>query len=96
MISVVRSLLQKIIDDIDAGNTIISEEEEVKIIESLRELRKKDKPMSKYQAYTYLGLSRASFDNMVREGKLPEGKHIAGFKEKFWDRNEIDKYLKKK
>ena len=52
--------------------------------------------MSKYQAYTYLGLSRASFDNMVREGKLPEGKHIAGFKEKFWDRNEIDKYLKKK
>ena len=95
MISVVRNLLQKIIDDIDAGNTNISEKDEIKIIESLRELRRKDKPMSKYQAYTYLEISRATFDNMIREGKLPEGKHIAGFKEKFWDKSEIDKYLKR-
>ena len=37
MLKVLRELLVGIIDDIDTGNTNIEEEDEVKIIESLRQ-----------------------------------------------------------
>ena len=47
--------------------------------------------MSKYQAYTYLNMSRATFDNLVREGKLPKGVKVAGFKELFWYKKDLDK-----
>jgi hypothetical protein len=30
---------------------------------------------------------------MVREGKLPQGSRQAGFKEKFWKKSEILKYI---
>lgn len=69
MLKVLRELLVGIIDDIDTGNTNIEEEDEVKIIESLRQYTRKDKPMSKYQAYTYLNMSRATFDNLVIIGE---------------------------
>lgn len=84
MLKTIRTLLLKVVDDIDAGNTNIEESDAVEIINSLKELVRTDKPMSKYQAYTYLNISRATFDNLVREGKLPKGKKVAGFKELQW------------
>ena len=93
MLKVLRGLLVKLIDDIDTGNTNIVEEDEVKIIEVLRQYTERDKPMSKYQAYTYLNMSRATFDNLVREGKLPKGVKVAGFKELFWYKKDLDKAL---
>lgn len=93
MLNAIRSLLQKLLDDIDAGNSNITEEEEHKIIDILSEIT--DNRMSKYQACQYLNVSRATFDNLVRDGFLPEGKHQAGFKEKFWRRTDILKYTPK-
>lgn len=84
MLKTIRTLLLKVVDDIDAGNTNIEESDAIEIINSLKELVRTDKPMSKYQAYTYLNISRATFDNLVREGKLPKGKKVAGFKELKW------------
>ena len=84
MLSVLQKLLRKIDEDIDAGNSNISEEEELQIVEILKEYTRKDKPMSKYQAYTYLNISRATFDNLVKDNKLPAGRKVAGFKELFW------------
>ena len=57
----------------------------VKLLKGMR----RDNPISKYQAYTYLGIRRAKFDNLVREGKIPEGKKIPGFKEKFWYKKDL-------
>lgn len=94
MLSVIRDLLDNIIDDIDSGNSDISKEDELKIIRLLKKYTRKDIPMSKYQAYTYLNISRASFDNMVREGKIPKGKKVEGFKELFWYKKDIDKIIK--
>ena len=88
MLQTIRKLLLGIVDDIDAGNSNIDEEEAMKIVEMLKGMRK-DNPMSKYQAYTYLGISRATFDNLVREGKLPEGRTIPGFKEKIWYKKDL-------
>lgn len=94
MLNVLRAQLVKIIEDIDTGNSNITEEDTIEITKALRRITRKDNPMSKYQAYTYLNISRATFDNLVKEGKLPEGKKIEGFKEKFWYKRDLDKYIK--
>lgn len=94
MLSVIRELLLKIVDDIDTGNSNLSDEESIEVIKSLRKYTRKDTPLSKYQAYTYLNMSRAKFDNMVRDGKLPKGKKIAGFKELIWYKRDLNKYIK--
>ena len=94
MLQTIKRLLLSIIDDIDAGNPDISEEEALKIAKTLKTMVRKDIPMSKYQAYTYLNISRATFDNLVREGKIPRGKKIPGFKELVWQKKDIKKLLK--
>lgn len=48
-------------------------------------------PMSKEQAFSYLQISRSTFDARVAEGKLPKGRKRRGFKELFWFKNELDK-----
>lgn len=73
MLKIIRNLLAKIIDDIDAGNSNITEDEAIKLIGTLKELTDKEKRLSKYAACRYLNISRATFDNYVREGKLPRG-----------------------
>lgn len=42
-----------------------------------------------------LEVRRATFDNYVREGKLPRGKHEAGFKELSWSRKDLDSFVQK-
>ena len=93
MLSIIRKLLAKILDDIDAGNSNITEEEGNQIIEMLSSIT--DDRMSKYQVCQYLNVSRATFDNLVRDSFIPEGKHQAGFKEKYWRRSDILKYAPK-
>ena len=88
MLQTIRKLLIGIIDDIDAGNTNIDEKEAMEVVRLLKGMRR-DNPISKYQAYTYLGISRAKFDNLVSEGKIPEGKKIPGFKEKVWFKKDL-------
>ena len=89
MIGLIRSLLQNCIDRIDAGNSNISADEEIEIIELLKRYTDKDRNFSKYQACKYLNMSRATFDNYVREGKIPKGKKEAGFKELLWKESEL-------
>ncbi|MBQ9391965.1 MAG: helix-turn-helix domain-containing protein [Lachnospiraceae bacterium] len=81
----------KFLNGIDAGNSNITEQEAQDIITFLNGVA--DPKLSKYQACQLLNCSRATFDNLVREGKLPEGKRQAGFKEKFWNKQEILKYI---
>lgn len=46
-------------------------------------------PMSKEKACIYLNISRSKFDDLVREGKLPRGRHTLGFKELRWYKDEL-------
>ena len=94
MLMQIKNILNQIIDNIDAGNSNITEEDEAHIIDCLRKYTHKDEGMSKYSACQYLNISRAKFDNMVREGKLPEGKKVIGFKEKRWYKKDLDQLLK--
>ena len=87
--TILKNHLQKIIDDIDTGNSNLSEDEIQEVVDKLKEYSRKDIPLSKYQAYTYLNISRAKFDNLVREGRLPKGQKVAGFKELRWYKRDL-------
>ena len=89
MIDIIKSLLQNCIDRIDSGNSNLSADEEIEVIQLLKKYTDKDRKLSKYQACKYLNMSRATFDKYIREGKIPKGKKEAGFKEIFWDESEL-------
>lgn len=95
MLKIIKGLLEKIIDNIDAGNSTITENEAIQVIGVLRNLTDKEKRFSKYAACRYLNVSRATFDNYVREGKLPKGIHEVGFKELSWYQKDLDTFIKK-
>ena len=94
MIGLIRSLLQNCIDRIDAGNSNLNAEEEIKVIELLKKYTNKDRKLSKYQACTYLNMSRATFDKYIRDGKIPKGKKEAGFKELFYLESDLREFVK--
>lgn len=95
MLRIIRDLLLKIVDNIDAGNSNLSEDEALQAMSYLKELTNKEKRLSKYQACQYLNVSRATFDNYVRDGKLPRGKKEAGFKELSYSKKELDDFIRK-
>lgn len=93
MINIIKSILNNIIKDIDAGNSNITEEDEAKILEVLNKYTHKDERLSKYQACKYLNVSRATFDNYIRDGKLPKGIKQVGFKELSWFKKDLDIFI---
>ena len=96
MLKIIRNILQKFIDDIDANNSNLSFEDQCKIIRVLSNVDiGKDNEMSKTQAADYLGVCRATFDNYVHDGKIPKGVHIEGFKELRWYKSDLDLFLTK-
>lgn len=86
--------LQKMIDDIDAGNSNIEEDDAIEIARFVKEIARKDMPMSKYEACVYLNISRSKFDGHVREGKIPKGKKMPGWKELAWFKKDLKKLKK--
>lgn len=86
----IKDLLLEIVDNIDSGNSNISEKESLELMEHLSRLTNKEEKLSKYQACKYLGVSRATFDNWVRAGKLPKGRKQQGFKELFYYKKDLD------
>ena len=91
MLDIIKNLLLKIIDDIDQGNSNMTAEECHEIIDTLNRVTNKNEKFSEYQACNYLGISRATFDNYVREGKIPKGLKQPGFKEIFFYKRDLDK-----
>lgn len=94
MLKVIKDILLKIINNIDSGNSNISKEDAINIIDNLKKFTEKDKRISKYAACKYLNVSRATFDNYVRSGKLSRGKHELGFKELSWSIKELEEFIR--
>lgn len=94
MLKIIRSILQKFIDDIDANNTNLNYEQQCSIIRILSNVDiGQENEMNKTQAADYIGVSRATFDNYVRDGFIPKGKKIEGFKELRWYKSDLDLFL---
>ena len=95
MLKIIRSILQKFIDDIDANNTNLSFEQQCDIVRLLSNVNNPNE-MSKTQAADFIGVSTAPFDNYVKDGFIPKGVHVEGFKELRWYKCDLDLYLTNK
>ena len=91
---VIAQLLEQCLGNIKAGTSNISEEDQLEIVAMLKKYTDKDRRLSKYQACAYLNISRATFDNYVREGKIPKGKKETGWKELSWSESELKEIIK--
>ena len=94
MLKIIRNLLQQHIDNIDSGNTNIDFQQQSDIIKILSNVNLgQDNEMNKTDAADYLGVSRATFDNYVRDGFIPKGKQVGKFKELRWYKSDLDLFL---
>ena len=94
LIKILRDLLQQIIDDIDSGNSNISENEQLEAIKFIQKINSKE--LSKIEAAEYIGVSRATFDNYISKGLIPKGSKRPGLSNLLWSKSDLDKYLETK
>lgn len=92
MLSAISKLLREIADKIDSGGCYISKEQQMFIFDELQVLAQNNDRVSKYDACKYLHVSRATFDRLVSDGKIPQGEHQQGFKELSWKLKDLDCY----
>ena len=85
--------MQQIIDNIDAGNSNITEKDQLLLLDTLRAIS--DQKLSKYQVAKLLNCSTSKVDVLASQGKLPKSRSEAGFKEVFWYKSDIVKYIEK-
>ena len=94
MLKIIRAILQKWIDDIDADNTHLSYDQQCDLLRLMSNVDLgQENEMNKTQAADYLGISRATFDNYIKDGFIPKGKQIGNFKELRWYKSDLDLYL---
>ena len=94
MLKVIRDLLLKIVDSIDAGNSNISEKEAFEIIDVIKHYTDTTQYYNRTQAAKYLNYSIQSFDLYRKEGKIPEGiKQAGGVRQ--WTKQQLDEYITK-
>lgn len=93
MLHLIKNLLQQYVDDINSGNCQISYEDQCQILKALTSIYSGSEIMSKQMAADYIGVSRATFDNYVKNGYIPKGEKKDGFKELHWHKSDLDIYL---
>lgn len=86
---IISKLLRQTADDLDEGKYTCSEEEQLRVLETLNSFNQ-NRELSKEDACTYLNLSRSTFDTYVRCGWIPRGKKKRGFKELSWSKYDLD------
>lgn len=85
------SLMREKADDIEVGNSHLTDTEAMDLLHVLAH-----REMSKEEACVYMNERRSNFDRLVREGVIPKGKKVAGFKELRWYEDELDGALWRK
>ena len=94
-LQMIDDLLMEFHDRIKSGRCLTNRLQNLTMLNFLHQIANKDEPISKARACGYVGVSRATFDRLVKEGRLPEGKKIKGFTEKVWYAKDLDKYIDK-
>ncbi len=93
MLELIKRGFQQFIDDIDAGNSNLSEEQQLQIFDFIHKLQSKE--LSKVESANYLGVCRATFDNYIKRGWIPHGHKRQGINTLFWYQYDLDKYKEK-
>lgn len=92
MLQTIKLLLKQILDDIDAGNSNISESEQQELTELIQKIT--SKKLSTIQAADYIGVCRSTFKNYVDKGLIPKGIKEQGVHSLFWYKCDLDKFIK--
>lgn len=93
MLKVIKNLLLKIIDNIDTGNSNITEDQAIEIIKVIKNYTDTTQLYNRTQAAKYLHCSVQSFDLYRKEGKIPEGiKQAGGVRQ--WTKQQLDDFIK--
>lgn len=78
--------LYELTNKIEADTSEVSETEALDILRVIAH-----QSMSKEQVCSYLhNVSRSKFDGLVKEGMMPKGRKVSGYKELRWYKDEID------
>lgn len=93
MLDLIKLNLKQIIDDIDSGNSNISEQEQLKLLGMLQQINTKE--LSATESYNYLGISKSTFYNYIDKGLLPKGEKKPG-RGVVWNKCDLEKFLKSK
>lgn len=92
MLNIIKLMLKQILDDLDSGNSSISENEQEEILDLLERINRKE--YNKTQAADYLGVSVGTIDNYISRKLLPEGVKIRGGN-KVWYKKDLNRILNK-
>lgn len=85
----IRSILNLFLTDLD--NTNISESQQRALLDTLKEIS--SPYVSAYTAMRMAGKKRSEFYELIRQGKLPKGEHIIGFKEIHYNKAELERAI---
>lgn len=88
------TLVENMLNNMKAGNSNIDEEGELELISVIQKITSPE--LTKLEAADYIGKSRATFDNYIKMGFIPEGTKRRGSSVLFWRKSDLDKYLNKK
>ena len=91
MLNIINRILYQQLDNIESGNSYITEQEGHKIIDLLNQVN--SPRINKYKACQFLNISRATFDNLVAKGELPKGIKEAGSNNLVWRKYDLQKYI---
>lgn len=82
--------LRELADKFDTGTSEITESQAIDILRVIAH-----EALSKEQACNFLNLSRSRFDDYVRDGRIPRGIKVTGFKELIWYKDELEWCMRK-
>ena len=93
MLEIIKSALRQLLNDMDSGNSQISESEQEELLQFIQRIN--EQKLNRTEAAEYLGVSVGTISNYVDRKLLPEGIKKAGSSQKFWLKKDLNKLLKK-
>lgn len=93
-VELLKVALQNSLDNINAGNTNLTEEQAMDLVEHLEQINKGSATVSKaYACEHLLHININKFDYLVRTGIIPVGRKRLGFKELSWKIKDFDRVI---
>ena len=93
MLEVIKSILKQVLNDMDSGNSQISESEQQELLNLFEKINKQE--LNKTETAEYLGVSTSTINNYVNRGWIPQGIKKAGSSQKVWLKSDLNKFLTK-
>ena len=93
MIQLIKKGLEQIVNDIDSGNSNMSEDEQLKFVNLLQKISNQE--LFKTEAADYIGVSTSIFRNYVDKGLIPKGTKSRRVTALFWKKYDLNKYIEK-